>query len=157
MGAFAHPVASAAWILAAAAAHTAVPAMTASVLFGNHVCSLTRPGEVPARVTLFGAPDNYEDLPGAIDALDGALGLTCPGAARLLVVISDGQYHHRGRTEGQARIDRLRHAGCGVLWLAPARGGSWPLAGTTVEKLSDPATTAHAIGRAAVASLRAAR
>jgi hypothetical protein len=157
MGAFTRPVASAAWILAAAAAHTAVPAMTASVLFGNHVCSLTRPAEVPARVTLFAAPDDYEELPGAIDALDGALGLARPGAARLLVVISDGQYRHRGRTGGQARVDRLRHTGCGVLWLAPSAGRAWPLTGTTVEHPSDPTTTARAIARAAVAALRAAR
>ena len=156
MGAFTRPVASA-WILAAAAAHTVVSAMTASVLFGNHVGPLTRPGQVPARVTLFAAPDDYEELPGAIDALDGALGLARPGAARLLVVISDGQYRHRGRTGGQSRVDRLHHIGCGVLWLAPVGGGSWPLTGTTVERLSDPATTARGIGRAAVAALRAAR
>ncbi|HWN33554.1 MAG TPA: hypothetical protein VNP03_12445 [Pseudonocardia sp.] len=157
MGAFTEPVASAAWILAAATAHTAVPAVTASVLFGQHVCPLTHPGQVPAQVTQFGAPDNYEELPGAIDALDGALGLARPGAARLLVVISDGQYRHRGRTGGQARVDRLRHTGCGVLWLAPAAGRSWPLTGATVEELSDPATAARAIGRAAVAALRAAQ
>ena len=131
--------------------------MTASVLFGNHVCALTHPGQVPARVTLFTAPDAYEELPEAIDAVDGALGLARTGAARLLVVISDGAYAHRGRSHGQARIDRLRRAGCGVLWLAPARGGSWPLTGTTVETLTDPTTTACAIARAAVAALHAAQ
>jgi hypothetical protein len=134
-----------------------VPATTASVIFGSSVLALTRPGEVPAKVTDFGAHDVYEDVPGAIDALDGALGLTTPGAARLLVIISDGCYHHRGWTNGQARVTRLRASGCGVLWLAPAAGGVYAMDGATVEQLRDPAATARAIGRAATAALRAAR
>ena len=155
MGAFTGPVASAAWILAAAAAHTTVAATTASVLFGSSVLALTRPGQVPTKVTDFPALDRYEDVPGAIDALDGVLGLSRPGAARLLVIISDGHYAHQGRTAGQARVDRLRAGGCGVLWLGPARAR--PLRGATVEQLSDPTTTARVIGRAAVAALHATR
>ena len=55
MGAFAGPVASAAWILARAAGHLP-SALTASVLFGKGVYALTRPGERPAQVTDFPPP-----------------------------------------------------------------------------------------------------
>ena len=88
MGAFAGPVASAAWILARAAGHLP-SAITASVLFGKGVYALTRPGETPAKVTDFTATASSESACRAIDALDGALGLASPGTARLLVIVSD--------------------------------------------------------------------
>lgn len=157
MNPFADPVASAAWILAHAAAHCATEASTATVIFGNHVRALTRPGTAPARVARFEARDNWEDIPGAIDALDGALELSRPGAARLLVIVSDGKFRTTPRREGQARIDRLRAVGCGILWLVPAASRTNPLNGATVHKLSDPTTTAQAIGRAATTALRVTR
>ena len=110
-------VASTAWILAHAAHHTTVPADTATVIFGHHVRPITHPGTAPAEVTEFTARDNWEDIPTAIDALDGALGLSHPGAARLLVIISDGHFRDIPRRDAQQRLDRLRATGCGVLWL----------------------------------------
>ncbi|OZM76579.1 VWA domain-containing protein [Pseudonocardia sp. MH-G8] len=153
---FARPVTSAAWILAHAAAHTRVPATTATVAFGEAVHAITRPGAVPDRVTRFRAPDGYEVIDEAIAALDGALGLSASGAARLLVVVSDGIFCPTPRAAAQGRVDRLRAAGCGVLWLAP-RGPVEPLNGATVVPLTDPATTAREIARAATAALRATR
>jgi hypothetical protein len=147
------PVASTAWILAHAAHHTTVPADTATVIFGNHVRSITRPGTAPAQVTEFTATDNYEDIPTAIDALDGALGLSRPGAARLLVIVSDGHFRADPRREGQQRIDRLRGAGCGVLWLTTDITDT-PLDGVTVHLLTDPAATVRTIGHAATTALR---
>ena len=77
MQAFTGPVASAAWILARAAC--ALPAATtATVLYGEQVHPLTHPGHAPAQVTDFAAPDGTEQLCRAIDALDGALGLSRP-------------------------------------------------------------------------------
>jgi hypothetical protein len=119
------------------------------------VHAITRPGAVPDRVTRFRAPDGYEVIDEAIAALDGALGLSTPGAARLLVVVSDGIFCPTPRAAAQARIDRLRAAGCGLLWLAP-RGPVEPMDGATVLPLTDPATTARAIACAATAALRAA-
>ena len=156
MDAFAGPVASTAWILAHAARHTRVDATTAAVIFGRYVRAIHGPGELPAEVTEFLATDNYEHADTAIDALDGALDLARPGAARLLVIVSDGQFRPDPRREAQTRIDRLLAAGCGVLWLAPAHGHVTPLRGATVAALSDPAATARAIGRAATTALRAA-
>jgi VWA domain-containing protein len=156
MDAFAGPVASTAWILAHAAAHTRVPATTAAVIFGRYVRAIHAPGECPAEVTEFLATDNYEHADKAIDALDGALDLARPGAARLLVIVSDGQYRPDPRREAQLRVNRLTAARCGVLWLAPAHAPTDPLRGVTVAALSDPAATARAIGRAATTALRAA-
>ncbi|MEV0704878.1 VWA domain-containing protein [Saccharopolyspora sp. NPDC050389] len=157
MGAFAGPVASAAWILNHATHHAQIPAAAATVIFGNRVRAITHPDSAPAHVTEFDADDNYEDIPRAINALDGALDLYRPAAARLLVIVSDGQYRHDARTEGQRRVDRLRANGCAVLWLAPDSPCVSPLHGVTVHPLADPTATAHAIGQAATAALRAAR
>ncbi|MGH3630604.1 MAG: hypothetical protein ACRDRL_24590 [Sciscionella sp.] len=148
-------VASTAWILAHTARHTTVPAQTASVIFGNRVRPLTHPGKAPAEVTTFHANDNWEDIPTALDALDGALGLSTPGAARLLVVVSDGRFRPQPRRDGQTRLNRLRAARCAVLWLTTSDTDT-PLDGATVHLLTDPTTTAQAIGRAATAALRAA-
>lgn len=148
-------VASAAWILANAARHTRVRAETASVIFGKLVRPLTHPGKPPAEITEFSCTDNWEDIPKALDALDGALGLSRPGAARLVVIVSDGDYRTEPRRIGQQKLDRLRAAGCAVLWLTTSYSDS-PLAGATVHVLTDPAATARAIGRAATAALRSA-
>jgi hypothetical protein len=148
-------VASAAWILANAARHTTVPAQTATVIFGNRVRPLTLPGTAPAAVTEFASNDNWEDIPTAIDALDGALGLSTPGAARLLVIVSDGRYRPAPRADGQRKLNRLRTNGCAVLWLT-TRDTDTPLDGATVHRLTDPTTAARAIGRAATTALRAA-
>ncbi|MBQ0923071.1 vWA domain-containing protein [Saccharopolyspora endophytica] len=154
---FAKPVASAAWILAHAARHTQVDAVTATVIFGRHVHPITYPDTAPANVSEFNCRDDWEDLSGAVEALDGALELAAPGAARLLVIVSDGDYRNHLREQGQRRIDRLRAHGCGVLWLVPDRRSSKPLDGVTVLALDDPAATAQAIGRSATQTLRAAR
>jgi hypothetical protein len=148
-------VASAAWILANAARHTTVPAQTATVLFGNGVRPLTLPGTAPAVVTEFASNDNWEDIPTAIDALDGALGLSTPDAARLLVIVSDGRFRDAPRADGQRKLNRLRAHGCAVLWLT-TRDTDTPLDEATVHQLTDPTTAARAIGRAATTALRAA-
>ena len=155
MSAVTAPVASAAWILARAAHLTPMTTTTATLLFGNRVRAITRPGIAPALVTEFRAEDGYEDVTTAIDALDHTLGLSRPGAARLLVIVSDGAFDPDQTTTGQARTDRLLATGCSVLWLDPY-GWCRPFRGATVHRLTDPATTAQAIGRAATAALRAA-
>ncbi|WP_309114709.1 hypothetical protein [Saccharothrix sp.] len=128
-------VASTAWIIANAARHTTVPTRTATVIFGHHVRPITRPGTTPAEVTLFDARDNWEDIPTAIDAIDGALGLSRPDAARLLVIVSDGDFREQPRNDGQKRLDRLRARGCAVLWLTLNHRDT-PLAGATVHRLT---------------------
>ncbi len=152
---FTGPVASAAWILARAT--TAIPAATAAaVTFGDTAEAVTWPGHAPARVSTFTATACYEDFRSAIDALDGALGLSHPGAARLLVIISDGQFKDTQHADGQARITRLAAAGCGILWLAPDQPGNQPMTGARVITLADPAATTAAIATAATRALHSA-
>ena len=156
MRAYTGPVASAAWIIANAAHHALVPAEAATVIFGAHVRAITAPGRPPTAVTEFAAADDYEAIAEAIDALAGSLGLTRPGAARLLIIVSDGIYQPLERHAGQRRIDRLRASGCGVLWLTGSTADQ-PMDGATVHQLDDPTTTAKAIGRAATTALRASQ
>jgi hypothetical protein len=156
MGEFTGPVASAAWILGRAASH--VPAaLTATVLYGALVRALTWPGETPARVTEFAAPD-YMHLAGlAIDALDGALGLARPGTARLLALVTDLNYDEAETLAAQRRITRLHRAGCGVIILRP-RGRYWGSHEWTdcqVIDIENPADAIDAIARAANRALTA--
>jgi uncharacterized protein with von Willebrand factor type A (vWA) domain len=149
------PVASAAWIIARAAAH--VPdAQSATVIYGEHVQPVTRPGKAPARVSEFTAPDMTEQFCDAIDALDHALHLTRPGTARLMVIVSDGCYTAAQYTGGQQKIDRLKKAGFGILWIAPNSPWTNPMTGTQSVTLTHPADTINEIGKAAVAALRSA-
>jgi len=154
MAAFAGPVASAAWILARAAGHLP-SALTATVLFGHAVCALTRPGETPAKVTDFRAPDGTEHACRAIDALDGALGLSRPGTARLLVIVSDAMFVAPGEPAGvQQRITRLARAGCGVIILTPEGWATTcKFADCQVTEAGNPADAIDAIARAATRAL----
>ena len=138
MGAFTGPVASAAWILARAAAYLP-SAQTATVLFGSAVHALTRPGESPAKVTDFGATDGTEKACRAIDALDGELGLSRPGTARLLVIVTDAYFVGDGEPGGaQQRITRLARAGCGVIILTPPTATPAPAASPTARSPRPP-------------------
>ncbi len=155
MRAFAGPVASAAWILARAAHLTPVPATTATVIFGHTVRPVTHPGTTPGHVTEFDASDMWENIPTAIDALDHALGLSRPDAARLLVIVSDGLFRPDPRRDGQQRLDRLSPPAAPSCGWPRTRRGNEPLAGATVHQLTDPTATADAIARAATTALRA--
>jgi hypothetical protein len=158
MGSFTGPVASAAWILADATRHSAVAATTATVIFGRGtVRPITHPGSTPPKVTEFDGGGGGHVIDSAISALDGALDLSRPGAARLLVIISDGKFEDATKIPAQKMLDRLRASGCAVLWLAPDEPGNEPMHGATVHTLTDPTTTARAIGHAATTALRATR
>ena len=152
MAAFAGPVASAAWILARAAA-AITGTKTATVIYGETVRPITRPGRAPGQVTEFSATDGTEKFCKAVDALDHALDLARPGTARLLVIVSDGRYTADERAGGQQRLTRLARAGCGILWLAPDTRSADPMPGAQVAILADPAATAEAIARAAARAL----
>ncbi|WP_067902644.1 VWA domain-containing protein [Nocardia vaccinii] len=154
MSAYADPTASAAWIIAHAARLAAMPAETATVTFGERVRPITYPGVAPDRVTEFRCGGSEEAIDEAIDALDGALGLSRRENTRLLVIISDGIFYPAPRQRAQKRLNRLRATGCAVLWLAPEPRKATPLAGATLHPVGDPAATAKAIARAAVTAVR---
>ena len=114
MNAVAGPLASTAWILARATSHV-TDAKAATVIYGHHVRALTHPGRVPTQVSLFEATDGTERFTRAVDALDAFVDLSRPGAARILINISDGYYTPHETDTGTARLARLRAAGCAVV------------------------------------------
>lgn len=149
----AKPVASAAWILACAAGH--VPdARAATVVFGESAHPITYPRAVPARVQEFAATARTEQFCDAVDALDATLGLSRSGAARLLVVVSDGHFNPRQRECGQQRIARMTKAGCAVLWLA-LDDRAFPLDGVHKVASRFPPMRQARFGHAAVRALAA--
>jgi hypothetical protein len=154
MAAFAGPVASAAWITSRAAC-LITGTRTATVTYGSQVRAVTRPGHAPAGVTEFTATASTEKFCQAIDALDYALDLSRPGAARLLVIVSDGCYTPAERRDGQQRITRLAACGCAILWLTPGTPWAQPMDHARTLTLTDPAATAGAIARAAARALTA--
>ena len=152
MSAFAGPVASAAWITSRAAC-LITGTRTATVTYGEKVRPVTRPGHAPAGVTTFAATDGTEMFCQAVDALDYTLDLSRPGAARLLVIVSDGQYTPAECRDGQQRITRLAGYGCGILWLTPGTPWDQPMDHARALTLTDPGATADAIARAATRAL----
>jgi hypothetical protein len=145
------PIASAAWILARAASH--VPdARSATVIFGETVQPITYPGKTLNRVGEFRAHDFYEKFCEAVDALEAAVDLTRPDAARLLVIVSDGHFRQPELVGGTERITRLIKHGCAVLWLALDE--AHPIGGAHLVTLTTPADAANVIGRAATRALR---
>ena len=156
MSAATGPVASAAWILSHATRYAGPDNASATVAFGEQVTAITRPGKPPAQVPEFRAACGTERVSEAIDALDGILDLSSPGAARLLVIVSDGQFVGYGEMQGaRARVARLTKAGCAVLWLDLFGGYSDVPPGATRVMLTNPAEAADAIGKAAVTALAA--
>lgn len=158
MSAATGPVASAAWILSHATRYAGPDNASATVAFGEQVTAITRPGKPPAQVPQFRAACSTERVSEAIDALDGILDLTSPGAARLLVIVSDGMFVGYGETDGaRTRVARLTKAGCAVLWLDLFGGYSDVPPGATRVMLTNPTEAADAIGKAAVTALAATR
>ena len=151
------PIASAAWILARATTLTDPLSASATLAFGDKITPITHPGPAPAHVTVFAAPDGWERPATAIDALDGALHLTRPGAARLLILVTDGMFvdpEENKRLPDQ--LARLAASGCALMHLAFSRHGR-AIPHTQLALVPDPAAAIDAISKAATAALRAAR
>ncbi|MCX4393314.1 hypothetical protein [Streptomyces sp. NBC_01767] len=151
------PVASAAWIVARAAALTDPDSRTATIAYDRHLTALTRPTHrAPERVTTFDATGGHHNLGDAIDALDHGLDLSRPGAGRLLVIVTDAQY---GNDETAAAVTRVKHlttAGCAVLQLT-LTAKSHHLPGTTLLHLPQPSSAPVAIATAATDAIRRTR
>ncbi|HEV2633542.1 MAG TPA: hypothetical protein VGX23_00255 [Actinocrinis sp.] len=150
------PIASAAWILAKAAASTDPESKTACVAYDLTLTAITRPGRTPAMVTEFAAPWGGHNLAGAIDALDGGLELTRPGTGRLLVIASDGHYYEHEQIAATERITRLLAQGCAVLQIA-FEPMSLQIPGATYLELTNPATAPDAIATAAALAIATSR
>ncbi|MEY9949593.1 hypothetical protein [Kitasatospora sp. GAS1066B] len=157
MSAACGPVASAAWIVARAAALTDPDSRTATIAYDHDLTALTRPTHrAPDRVTTFDANGGSHNLGDAIDALDHGLDLSRPGTGRLLVIVTDAQYTSGETAQAVTRIKRLTAAGCAVLQLTLTKE-SRHLPGTTLLHLPRPSSAPAAIATAATAAIRRTR
>ncbi|MET8623695.1 hypothetical protein ABZW30_08055 [Kitasatospora sp. NPDC004669] len=157
MSAACKPVASAAWIVARAAALTNPDSRTATIAYDMNLTALTRPTHrAPDRVTQFHANGGSHNLGDAIDALDHGLDLSRPGTGRLLVIVTDAHYRSDETTQAVTRIKRLTAAGCAVLQLTLTTE-SLHLPGTTLLHLPRPSSAPAAIAKAATDAIRRTR
>jgi hypothetical protein len=151
------PVASAAWIVARAAALTDPDSRTATIAYDKNLTALTRPTHrAPDRVTTFNAKGGNHNLGDAIDALDHGLDLSRPGTGRLLVIVTDARYTDDETAQAVTRIKRLSASGCAVLQLT-LDSISRHLPGTTPLHLPRPSSAPAAIAKAATDAIRRAR
>lgn len=154
---FTAPVASIAWILARAAALSGTDAATATVHFdGATVAAITRPGHNPAQVPVFDTGGGGHPVGRAIDAVDGGLGLTKPGAARLLVIVSDGVFISDEQAAARDRIARLSQTGCAVLQITADGQNAVNVPGAARVTVPNAAAAGAVIGDAVVKALTTA-
>ncbi|MBZ3904429.1 hypothetical protein [Streptomyces griseiscabiei] len=151
------PVASAAWIVARAAALTDPDSRTATIAYDTHLTALTRPTHrAPERVTTFGANGRSHNLANALDALDHGLELSRPGTGRLLVIVTDAVYTPDETAQAVTRVKQLTTVGCAVLQLT-LTAKSRHLPGTTLLHLPQPSSAPAAIATAATDAIRRTR
>ncbi len=122
--AFVDPAAVAGWMVARGV--SLIPeARSAMVTFGATVTPVTWPRQVPPGVPQLLAVDGYETPSIAIRALDGVLNLTQPGFARLLFMVTDGEFVKDEQAElAVADVKRLLNSGCKIIWLQTGTGWS---------------------------------
>jgi uncharacterized protein with von Willebrand factor type A (vWA) domain len=147
------PIASAAWIVARAAALTDPDSRTATVAFTSSLTAITAPGRVPDQVTEFRAVGGGHDLARTLDVLNAGLDLESPGTGRLLVLATDGFLLPWEKKAALDRITRLRRTGCAVLWLSFDEYTD-ALDGLTPVSVTDPARVIGVIEKAATAAIR---
>jgi hypothetical protein len=163
MGEAMEPMASVAWILSEATRR--VQGRAAMVYYGNNVFPTLKPGQHLDHVKVYSAPDMTEKFDKAFKALNGGLNLLNGSGARLLVVVSDGEYTDPEQTAARRWLTACERDGVGVLWLSfPSRYGGTISAERIVAGhkavlqiiTNDLAVSATAIGSAAVRALSAA-
>ena len=115
------PMASAAWILSEAVRR--VQGKVAMVYFGNGVFPTLKAGQHLEDVKVYSASDGTEEFDDGFQALDGALNLLNGSGARMLVIVSDGEYRTDQRAKAKKWIKRCGQAGVGVLWIGAGSYG----------------------------------
>lgn len=161
MGGAMESMASAAWILSEASRR--VQARAAMVYYGNDVFPTLKPGQHLDQVRVWSAPDMTEKFGAAFKALNGALDLTRGSGAKLLVIVSDGEYTGVETVAVQRALTACDASGVGVLWVTPnsyigaARSHVAGTGAVTTPLKDDVVEFADEIGRAAVRVLEAAR
>jgi hypothetical protein len=151
MGSAMQPMATTAWVMSEAV--NRIQGECAMVYFGNDVFPTLKAGQRLKEVSIYSAPDGTEKFAKAFSALDGALNLLHGNGARLLVVVSDGQYTTEETRKAEEIVAKCKEAGVAILWLPFDNGaGADRLAANYAEvirEITNPAQAAETIGRAA--------
>lgn len=155
------PMASSAWIMSEAVRR--VQGKVAMVYYGNDVFPTLKPGQHLENVNVYSAPDGTEKFDDGFRALDGALNLLNGTGARLLVIVSDGEYTTPEQANAKKWIARCQREGVGVLWIGAGYYSSRTEEnycsgdGVSFAKLGESATDASMeIGRRATEALTTA-
>ena len=115
MGMAMNPMATTAWVLANAGRR--VQARTAMVYYGSGAFPTLRIGEKLDEVRVWSAPDGTEKFDQAFRALDSHLTLLDSQGAKMLVVVSDGQYTTEESKKARTWVQECEKKGVAVLWL----------------------------------------
>lgn len=159
MGMAMNPMASTAWIMSEAVRR--VQGNTAMVYYGSDVFPTLKRGQRLKDVNVYTAPDGTEKFDKAFRALDGELHLIYGEGARLLVIVSDGQYTQHETESAKSWIKTCDKNGVAVLWLPIGDNGynaKHICEGTKAEivvGITDPTSSAMAIGKSAEKCLSA--
>lgn len=151
------PMAVTAWALSEATRR--VDGKCAMVYFGNDVFATLKPGQHLKEVAVYSAADGTESFDKGFKALDGSLGMVSGQGARLLVVVSDGQYTPSERTAVRKWLKRCKQTGVAVLWISYGDHNPVSLVGdcgkVVVLTSNDTSEAAREIGKAAISAINA--
>ena len=109
------PMAISAWVMSEATHR--VQGKSAMVYYGTGVFPTLKPGQRLREINVYSATDNTENFEDAFAAIDGSLNLLYGTGARLLVIVSDGQYRTNQVLATKKAIEDCKRNGVGVLWL----------------------------------------
>ena len=150
MGGAMQPMATTAWVMSEAV--NRVQGNCAMVYYGNDVFPTLKTGQRLKEVSIYSAEDGTEVFAKAFSALDGALNLLHGNGAKLLVVVSDGEYTSQEKTKCKEIVSKCKKAGVAILWLPFDSGrNARYLCGDyaeVVENISNPTEASEIIGRA---------
>lgn len=158
MGSAMNPMASTAWIMSEAVRRVAGRA--AMVYYGSDVFPTLKAGQHLSEVEVYTAPDSTEKFGTAFEALDGALNLLNGEGARILVVVSDGQYTNEEVKKAKGWLRECQRNGVAVLWIGYGytSGARWIADGTDTVVIDmgkeDVTASALAIGQAAIEAVQ---
>jgi hypothetical protein len=151
MGSAMQPMATTAWVMAEAV--NRIQGDCAMVYYGNDVFPTLKAGQRLPEVSVYSASDGTEKFGKAFSALDGALNLLHGNGARLLVIVSDGEYTSDESRNAKEIVAKCREAGVAILWLPFDNGSSADRLADgyaeVIREISNPAQAAETIGRAA--------
>jgi hypothetical protein len=151
MGSAMNPMATTAWVMSEAV--NRIQGNCAMVYYGNDVFPTLSVGERLDKVNVYSASDGTEKFQKAFQALDGSLNLLNGNGARLLVIVSDGQYTPEETKRAKEIVEKCKESGVAILWLPFDSGrGAKDIGGDYAEvvlEINQPAETAEVIGRSA--------